>query len=175
MGDCFHWWNLVFWPPCLHEVLESMVLHYLEGLLTLWHPTNNFSPTKIWDQVRGKAQRWVYYLACFEVCWQWENVIFSFPIHSNWAVMEPSRNLVFVSTKRALSRLHVPSAASTALVPQQFLACRQSPLVDLASAVSKNLWTSCPFFPWHLPAAHTNTWTRQLFMYSTHGTVLKKT
>lgn len=67
------------------------------------------------------------------------------------------------------------SAASTASVPQQFLACRRRPLVDLASPVSKNLRTSRPFFPRHLPALHSNTWARRPLMVSTRGSFLKKT
>ena len=152
MGDCFHWWNVVFlssWGSGIHGPSLSGRATYS---LT---PNEQFWPYKDMGSGGGKAWRWVYYLACLEVCWRWENVNFSFPICSNWAVMEPSCNLVFVSTKHALSRSHVPSAASTALVPQQFLACWWSPLVYLASAVSKNLWTSCPFFPQHLPVTHT--------------------
>lgn len=82
---------------------------------------------------------------------------------------------LFTSTERALSKSCVPSATSTASLPQQILACQQSPLVDLASPVSKNWRTSHPFFPRHFPVAHWNTWTRQPFIYSTRGSFLKNT
>ena len=169
---------MVFRSSCLHETLKGPVVHYLEGPFTFWHPTDDFGSTSIQNQVESggfSAQQWVSYLACVEVCWRWEKVTFVLPMRSNWAVMDPSRNLVFANTKHALSRPSVPSAASTASPPQQFLACRRSPLVDLASAVSRYLRTSQPFFPRHLPAAHIKTWTRRPFMFSIWGSGLKNT
>ena len=87
----------------------------------------------------------------------------------------PITQLCLCHTKHAFSRSCVPSAASTASLPQQFLVCQRSPLVDLASPVSRNWQTSHPFFPQHFLAAHSNTWTRQSFIYSTWGSFLKKT
>ena len=176
-GDGFWWRNVVFRSPCLHEHLESSVFHYFEGPFTLWHPTDNFSPTRIQNEVGEKYQRWVWvsYLASVEVCWQCEKFTFPFMICSNWAVMDLSCNLVFTYTKCALSRSRESSAAPTASPPQNFLACQRSPLVDLASAVSKNQQMSRPFFPLHFSAAHSNTWRQQPFTCSTRGSFLKKT
>ena len=173
--DSFGWWKVVFRSPHLHKVLESTIFHDLEWLFTLWHPTDDFGPASTWNKVEGEAQQWVSYLASVEVCWRYEKVTFPFPICSNLAVIDPSRNFVFASTMHALSRFCVPSAASTALLPQQFFACQWRPLVDLASLVSKNRWTSCPFFPLHFPAVHSNTWRWRPFTYSTWSLFLKKT
>ena len=73
------------------------------------------------------------------------------------SVIDPSHNFVFARTMWALSRSCVPSAAAIASLPQQFFACLWKLLVDFALLVSKNWQTLCPFFPLHLPAAHSNT------------------
>ena len=49
--------SLVCRSPHLHEQLESPVLHYFEGPLTLGHPTDNFSPTSIQNEAEANYQR----------------------------------------------------------------------------------------------------------------------
>ena len=96
-------------------------------------------------------------LASVMVCSRCENVIFPFPICTNSAVMDPSRNFVFANTSLAASRSFVASTVSTASSPQQIFTCLRRLLVEFASPLSKNRRTSQPFFALHLEALHSKT------------------